>query len=448
MPLPKILLPHRSLTLKLSYAFFGVSIIGILLMAIFAYWIIQREFDAFVGRSGRAEIIAELSDYYARNGSWEGVENLNIRGSMMIEVGQVLAVVDPDNQEVFPLADTDELEVIDDGFLLSFDNRPIMLNGQVVGRLTTELSGETFFESVQQALVLAVLASIVLSMVLGIFFSRTLTWPLRELTMATQAVAAGDLNQRVRLQREDELGQLAQSFNQMTVDLADSRDLRRQMTADIAHDLRTPLSLILGHSEALADGVLPPTPSALHIIHDEALRLNRLVEDLRTLSLAEANELPLMIRPVEPATLLARTIQAYTPLAQDKAVTLTLQVSDQLPEIEVDPDRIVQVLDNLVSNALRHTSAGGSIILTAQPAPSGIHITVSDTGQGIPPEDLQRIFERFYRADKSRARHKGGSGLGLAISKSIIESHHGRISAESTISQGSTFNIYLPLAAT
>jgi len=265
------------------------------------------------------------------------------------------------------------------------------------------------------------------------------------LTAATRAVARGDLSQRVPVRRRDEVGLLAESFNTMTDDLQTARRQRQQMTADIAHDLRTPLSLILGHSEALADGVLEPTPERLEIIHDEAQRLEHLVEDLRTLSLADDGSLPLVPELVDPAAFLERMVTAHRPQAQERGVALDLELDPEAPEVAFDLGRMSQVMDNLLSNALRNMSRGGSVTLGAEPAEDGLRLWVQDTGPGIAEEDLERIFDRMYRGDTSRQRDGSGSGLGLTIARSIVEAHGGRIWAESQYGEGARFVIALPL---
>jgi len=250
----------------------------------------------------------------------------------------------------------------------------------------------------------------------------------------------------VPVRSEDELGQLAQAFNRMSAELARSRDLRRQMTADIAHELRTPLSVILGQIDALDEGVVPPSPAAFEILRDETSRLGRLVEDLRTLSRADAGELPLERWPVPPARLLEQALASHRPLALDKGVALELEVQPALPDLEVDPDRMAQVLGNLLSNALRHTPQGGTITLGAGRDGAAVQLRVQDTGPGIDPQDLSHLFERFYRADRSRVRETGGSGLGLAIAKAIVELHGGQIWAESAPPRGTAVFVRMPLS--
>lgn len=285
-------------------------------------------------------------------------------------------------------------------------------------------------------------AAAVLALVLGAILAGTISRPVRELTDATKALASGELGHQVPVRTKDEIGELAQSFNQMSADLARSNQLRRQMTADIAHDLRTPLSVILGYSEALADDKLPGTPETYEAMHRQAQHLNRLIEDLRTLSLADAGQISLVRRPIEPRGLLEHTALAYLPAAEAQGITFEVEEVDA-PLIVVDPDRILQVLGNLVSNALRHTPAGGYVVLSATTEAGQVRLRVRDSGPGIPEEDLPHIFERFYRGDKVR-QSDGASGLGLAIARSLVEAHGGRITAEN-VTGGALFSVVLPL---
>jgi len=298
-----------------------------------------------------------------------------------------------------------------------------------------------------------------LALVLGFGLARSITRPVRELTGATIAMSQGNLAQQIPIRSRDELGKLASSFNQMSTQLAQAENLRRQMTADIAHELRTPLSLILGHAEALSDGVLPPSPETFNIIHEEAQRLAHQVEDLRTLSVFDAGEPELQREPTDPAAFLDSLATAYQPRALAHQITLTVDADPDGPWVDIDADRMLQVLRNLLDNALRYAPQGGHILLAAHTAsahsagpgtdagPPQVHLTVQDDGPGIAPDDLAHVFERFYRADKSRHHGEsgaaGGSGLGLAIARSIVEAHGGRIWAESTLGHGTAFHIAL-----
>ncbi|MFQ5344318.1 MAG: sensor histidine kinase [Anaerolineae bacterium] len=230
----------------------------------------------------------------------------------------------------------------------------------------------------------------------------------------------------------------------MSADLARANELRRRMTADIAHDLRTPLTVIGGYIEALRDGVLPPIPQRFDTIYSEVEHLQRLVEDLRTLSLADAGELTLNRQPTSPRFLLERQAAAYQHLAAQRKVALQVEAGPDLPQIDVDRERMAQVLGNLVGNALHHTPAGGRVTLSAAGQADAVLLAVEDTGEGIAPADLPRVFDRFYRADASRRQAEGESGLGLAIAKAIVEVHGGGISVASERGRGTRFTIALP----
>jgi len=328
---------------------------------------------------------------------------------------------------------------------------PITKDGNTVGILVTRrmpFEGQPreveFIQRINRTLLYGALISAVISLLLGIFLSRTLTRPIRELTQATHAVSQGDFSQQVPIRSNDELGELAQAFNKMSMELSRSVNARKQMTADIAHELRTPLSLILGHAEAVHDGVLAPTSENFEIIREEATRLEHLVNDLRTLSLADAGELSVSLQTLEPERLVNEVATLYQHQAQRKNVSLELDIASPLPDVEVDPGRMTQVLTNILDNALRHTPEGGRILLSAKEVNDQIELAVQDSGPGLKAEDLNRIFERFYRTDSARQREEGGSGLGLAIAKSIVQAHGGQLSAESGAPSGLRIRIMLP----
>ena len=449
-----------SLTSKLSLAFVCVSLLGILFVAIFTNRTIDTQSQNF-GSSIRTELVAErIVTVYEDNNGWPA--RGNTRGLLpRPDAGWEWVVTDAEDNVIFgtprELPRRIPPDILASGTALESGGEQIGTlvfrqeqgRGQGQGRGPQPENGSLqrkFLQDVQSNLLRAGVLATGLSLVLGALIARGLTKPLKQLTAATKAVAQGNLDQKVTVQSGGEIGVLAESFNQMNTELAQARDLRRQMTADIAHDLRTPLSIILGHSEGLKDGVLPADDETFHIIHDEALRLNRLVDDLRTLSLADAGELPLVTRAVAPHTLLERAVSAHTPRAQLNTIQLTWQADEGLPDVDVDPDRLAQVLDNLVSNAIRHTPEGGKVELNTRLVGNQVAISVRDSGEGISPDALEHMFDRFYRADKSRQRHAGGSGLGLAIVKSLVEQHGGSVSATSALNEGTTFIIYLPTA--
>ncbi len=292
---------------------------------------------------------------------------------------------------------------------------------------------------------LATIGAITLALILSVLFARSLSKPLREIMTAIQAMARGNLDQQVPVRSQDEIGQVADAFNQMSAELNRANQLRRQMTADIAHELRTPLSVITGYLAALSDGLMQGNPERFRIMHEEAQHLQHLVEDLRVLSLADAGELPLNRQWISPEEMVNLTTTAFSHQAEQQGVGLSDNIDSPLPLLYADPDRIMQVLSNLVSNALRHTPENGSVTISAHTTGKQIVLQVADTGSGIEPQHLPHVFERFYRADSARQQQEDESGLGLAIAKSIIEAHGGSITVSSTAGEGTAFSIMCPV---
>ncbi len=332
---------------------------------------------------------------------------------------------------------------------------PLIYNGQTIGWLLPAALPHTldpntpegaFLENINHAIGISALIAVLLALTLSGLLAFTMTRTLRELTEATVDIAHGKLGRQVKVRSQDELGKLAASFNQMSQDLERATQARRQMTADIAHDIRSPLSVIAGYAEALSDQKLPGTPEIYGVLHQETKHLNRLVEDLRLLSLVDAGELPLQLLPTQPRSLLDWAAARHAVAAQQSGVSLRIQAEADLPTIKVDQERMAQVFDNLILNALRYTPAGGEILLSANSAGKDVIFQIADNGSGIAAEDLPNIFDRFYRADKSRQQN-GESGLGLAIAKSIVNAHGGDISVESFAGQGTKFTIKLPVLA-
>ncbi|MBF8256136.1 MAG: hypothetical protein HW375_1043 [Anaerolineales bacterium] len=443
-----------SLRSKLVLVFLAVSALGIAFGMIFASLSTSGEFRRFVFSLNQEDLQSRLADYYVENGAWTGVET-----------GLVAGLPPPDTRprlqpEMFTLADGAGLVIVGGaqhqaGLILSSEQlaefESIEVDGTTVGWMTVPgnafapRGGETdFFRRVNNTLLLGAVAAFAVALVAGAVAARSLTRPLRDLTHAARAVAAGDFERKVVIGSRDELGTLAEAFNQMSRALAASQRLRRQMTADIAHELRTPLSIILGHLDAVEDGVLTGSADTTRIIREETERLARLVEDLRTLTRADAGELALARRPIDIGDLVARAVSAYQPQATTADVDLTAETQAGLEPIELDPDRMLQVLNNLVANALFHTPAGGRIVVRGTMASSGIRLTVQDSGPGFPPEDVGRVFDRFYRSDDARRREDGGSGLGLTIARSIVEAHGGTIEAQNTPGEGAAIIIELP----
>ncbi len=268
--------------------------------------------------------------------------------------------------------------------------------------------------------------------------------PILGLTQAARAITKGLPVSPVPVTGRDEIAELGQAFNRMTARLAEEEQQRRRLFADIAHELRTPLSVIQGTLEGMLDRVVDPTPERIAGLHSQALLLKRLITDLRDLSLAQSGQLPLHRQTIDAARVTRETVETLAPLADDRAVSLHIEASDGLPRVNADPDRLRQVVLNLVENALRHTPQGGEVRISVQNAGESVRISVADTGRGIGPDDLPHIFEHFYRADPSRARSSGGTGLGLAIVKSLVEAHGGWVTVQSDVGTGSTFTVTLP----
>ncbi len=286
----------------------------------------------------------------------------------------------------------------------------------------------------------AALIAVAIGILLGVGVARGLSAPLGRLAAAARQITKGKLDQRVPEKGSQEVANLASAFNDMADGLQKAETLRRNMVADIAHELRTPLTVIQGNLQAILDGVYPLDRSEIATIHDETLVLTRLVNDLRELALVEAGQLGLNLQTVEIEPVLAQVKSMFDELAQQRGVALTFNAPAPTSasfKVRADPDRVRQVAYNLLSNALHHTPAGGEVGIAVEAAQSGeVRVAIRDTGGGIAPEDLPHVFDRFWRADKARARDQGGSGLGLAIAKQLIEAQHGRIGAQSEPGKG------------
>lgn len=442
----------RSLTVKLVLGFTLVSLVGIALVAIMVARFTGNQVRQIFENQNREELIADLAEYYQLNGSWRGLDRIARSPAFFQRYAWGFVILDIHGNVVLKNPAEVQLPANLGVELQRERGIPILVDGSQVGsylnlnlRFEPRVPLSSQISRLYNTLILASIGAVLVSVFIGVLIARSLTRTLRELTAATQEVARGDLDQQVPVRSKDELGELADSFNRMSADLTKSRELRRQMTADIAHELRTPLTVVLGHTEALSDGQLPPEPETFDIIYDETKRLNRLVEDLRTLSLSDAGELQLNIQLLPPGEMLERSAAARKQEARANEIKLEIEADDDLPPVNVDPDRMIQVLINLLDNALRYTPPGGEIRLTARRVKGDVEIAVMDTGPGIPEESLEHLFERFYRGDKSRQRETGGSGLGLAIVKSLVEIQGGQIDVESEPGQGSIFTIKLPV---
>jgi signal transduction histidine kinase len=299
-----------------------------------------------------------------------------------------------------------------------------------------------------RSLVLGAFVAGLVALLVGGFLIVNLLRPVRDLTTAAQALSEGDLSRRVRVRGADELSDLSLAFNQMAANLERAESLRKEMTADIAHELRTPLAVIQARLEAIIDGVNPSTSENLEAVLEQSHMLNRLVEDLGTLALADAGQLTLEPTDVDLIGLLRRVAGNHQDRAQARGIDLRIEPGDTAELVaSLDPLRLEQVMSNLLSNALRHASEGGEVVLRVQSAGDGdaVRIEVIDDGEGIPEDALDKVFTRFYRADKGRSRQIGGTGLGLAIARRLVEAHGGTIRATNRPEGGAIFSLELPL---
>jgi len=346
---------------------------------------------------------------------------------------------------------------------------PIYFDGHVVGTLLIPIEAserhaldQHFLSRVNRSLLWAGLAAAAVALALGLILARQLTAPLRTLTQAVQrltkrgsvtalagvdplkALPAGLPNvPQLEIRSQDEIGQLSAAFDEMTQSLAQQETLRRNLMADIAHELRTPLSVMQGDLEALLDGVYQPSAEALASLHEETVLLSRLVDDLRALALAEAGQLHLQRQPTDLNELLAGVVSSFDLQAESQGQVLQLAPLTPSLELDVDPQRVRQVVSNLVSNALRHAAGpGGNVLVSAEAKDGEVQISVTDSGPGIPAEELPHVFDRFWRGDRTRVE---GSGLGLAIARELVRAHGGRIWVESTPGHGSAFHFTLPV---
>lgn len=281
---------------------------------------------------------------------------------------------------------------------------------------------------------------------LSYLVSRRIVQPLLHMEEVTKKFAAGQFDERVPAHEIPELDQLASSFNRMADSLEGVEQRRRELVTDLGHELRTPLTVLNGYLEGLGDGTIEPTGQIYTLLTQETRRMQRLVNDLQELSKMEAGYLPINTQPVDLHPLLASVVQKFSnQLSSDSALAISLQYPADIPQVEADPQRLEQILVNLLSNALRHTSSG-SITVSVRQANDAVWIAVADTGEGIAPDDVPHVFERFWRADRSRDRNSGGTGIGLAICRRLVELQGGTIEVESSLNQGSRFQFSLPVA--
>lgn len=409
-----------------------------------------EEYEERSARIGMARMEHFLLDYYARWKSWDDIQ------PFVEEIGILYG------QRVV-LTDSGGVVVADsDGNLLGRSYSPdwpdqMLLSdkeGTILGTLyidpeppveaalTRELA-----ESISLFLLWGGVLAVVVALILTIIFSRQISVPVNTLAASAKRLGQGDFSQKALVRDRGELGELAQAFNSMVSDLERAERLKRDLMVDISHELRSPLYNVRGYVEAIQDGVAEPDTKIISSINEEVVLLCRLVDDLRELASAESGELKLSYHPEDVTEMVNHAIVALQPKVEEKQFSLSVYIPDRLSPVKADFQRVVQVLCNLLENAIIHTPKGGSIAITARQQDSWVEISVADNGEGIPEKDLPNIFERFYRVDKSRSRATGGSGLGLTIAKYLIEALGGKIRVQSKLGEGSCFSFTLPIYA-
>lgn len=464
------------LWVRLTLAFVLVTLVGVSTVALLANLSAGSQFRRYLVHNemmGQGNLADDLAAYYEHQGNWDGVEDI---------FGAMGGPMQPGRRGMGPMHRGGMLTLLADGQrLIIYDSQgqrvgenlsrseqnlaiPIQAAGRTVGFLLVTPPGwgqlqpqeQSFLDQVNRALLLAGALAGGLSILLGLGLSRGLTAPLARLTAAARHIARGDLSQRVPETGSTEIATLGQAFNQMAADLEKAEDLRRNLVADVAHELRTPLSVLQGNLRAILDGVYPLEQTEIAALYDETRLLSRLVDDLHELAQAEAGQLHLDLRPTDLLEVVQTTVANFSVAAEAKAVRLTTDLADQTTNLPVlaDPDRLAQIMRNLLSNALRHTPEGGQIAVSATynghrefNGQAAVRIVVADTGEGIPPDDLPYVFDRFWRAERSRSRERGGSGLGLAIARHLVQAHGGQMGVESEVGRGSRFWFSLPMTA-
>jgi len=442
---------HR-LWFRLSIAFAVIILVtvGTIYFFVSQRIAVEMEYYKTISAQYRSDQIqSKLYLHYWDKGSWEDVQSvveaLGVSGTHIILVATNGTVIGDSKGALLGMNYTDSQE----------SSLNMTLSGQFLGKLyiSSDPAAEPYVApflrlstSINRSLLLGGSLAIAIALILTFVLSRRITSPIGALAKAARRLGRGDLSQRVQLQSEGEVAALAQAFNSMAADLEHAEQLRRNMVADVAHELRTPLSNIQGYLEAIRDRVIKPDTATIRSLNEEAALLSRLVNELQELSLAEAGELKLVYQAEDITNLIKQAVTPWQPKVTAKEISLSLDLPANLPLVNIDWQRVNQVLHNLLENAVAYTHKGGTINVAAITQSDWVEVSVSDTGEGIPAEDLPHIFERFYRVDKSRARATGGSGLGLTIAKRLVEAHGGTITVQSELRKGSHFSFTLPIA--
>jgi signal transduction histidine kinase len=426
----------NKLWVRLTLLLLPVGCVTLSIVGLLTHLLLSMSLPLYVSPDQLTSLqLATLQNYFAVSGSWSGVEAVLEQATFEVQ-GVQFVVTDADGRT---LAVGSPYLV---GVVLAHDDManaaPLVVNGNQVGWLLGRASGaaasreskDDFLTDVTRWTVVSGLG-ITLLILGAAILGRIVARPLRNLTRAVRNLAAGELGSQVIVQGTNDTRTLAEAFNTMSRALAQGDTLRRRIAADVAHELRTPVSVLRGHLEAMLDGVFPLDNEHLAIVYDQTIHLAKLVEDLRLLTLAEAQRLPLDYAVTTPAALVMQSVEWFKPLALDAVIKLKDEVQADLPPIRVDAMRIRQVLNNLLINALRHTPEGGEIILGVKRQGTMVRFTISNSGSELTPEDVSQVFTPFWRSAEARVRDREGSGLGLAITQQLVSLHGGQVGVQS-----------------
>jgi signal transduction histidine kinase len=443
----------HSLNFRLLASFALVIIVIIGSVFFFTYRTTRTEISRFGERIDEMQarrLEAELSNHYLRQRGWGDIQPFvvqlgNIYGRRIILTDTSGTIVADSEEELLGSSHPDDIPGRSMSTRMGTGTIGILYIDPIDSSEITRASLQIAYNTTGRYFLLGGLVAIAIALLLTFILSRRILAPVKALTHAARQLGKGDFSQRVNFKGKGEVGELAQSFNAMADNLEHAEQLRRNMVADVAHELRTPLSNLNGYMEAISDGIVSPDANTIRFLNEEASSLSRLVDDLQELSLADAGKLKLIYQQEDVSNLIREAVTALQTKAEAKGLMISADLPAGLPRVSIDSHRIKQVLHNLLENAIAHTGQGGSITVTARQQPNEVNISVADTGEGISAEDIPHIFERFYRVDKSRARATGGSGLGLTITKRLVEAHNGRIEVKSELGQGTTFTFTLPV---
>ena len=464
----------RSISLKIILVLVVVSLVGALFTTFYIQSRTRNAFDAYIINQDQIALADLLVTHFEDNSSWENADILfqefyRVRSSNFPGGGgqgknpnrpgenlspPPFVLTDPDGIVLLGLTNHTGFQIGDQIISKDLQNSlPLEINGAVQGLLvpvpispnTRNSMQQNFLGTVQQGLVISSMVSLLIALVLGGVLITSFTRPIRKLADGTEKIANGELGYQVEIESNDELGKLAASFNEMSTDLKNADQLRKQMTADIAHDLRTPLSILHGYTEAISEDKMAGSPEIFQAMHGQTRHLNYLIEDLRTLSLLDSEELTFQVEDIDPGVILKQTQTAFFPLAAKKEINLSLELEDKLSRVRLDPNRLTQILGNLINNAINILPIAGNIWLKAWEQEEHLIIEVKDDGPGIAKENLPHIFNRHYKTDPSRGQIGGSSGLGLAITKKLVEAQGGEIVVNSRSGSGTAFRVSFPI---